>query len=224
MHELGAKLFLIARRNVTHGGDLTAGPQNLLRIAVALETPAHLKAIGLPHERHLIHTSVAAFAADSLIDVNAVVEIHKVRQIVHARPSQGIARAVTGADRFQRGAGVPDLRMAIDAGLGGRNISEAGFLHGSVAIAAIEAEGADMVGVAERHGLIARLFLARLIRPAVQLIAGPCDEADGADAEDDRHPRIIVRAVMENLGHGFKRLQARRSDFYLVAFQEESNP
>ena len=130
LHEFGAQLFLVARRNVAHGGDLTAGPQNPLRIAMTIEAPAHLQAIGLPHERHLVHAAVTAFAADSLIDMNTVVEIHKIRQIVHARPMEGIARAVTGADRFQRGAGVPDLRMAINASLGGRNIGEAGFLHG----------------------------------------------------------------------------------------------
>ena len=175
-----------------------------MRIAVTIETPTHLKAVSLPHERHLVDAAVAAFAADTLTNVNAVVEIHKVRQIVHARPLNGIARAVTGADRFQRRAGVPYLRMAIDAGLSGWNIGEAGLLHGSVAIAAIEAQRADMVRMAEWYRLIARLFLARLVRPPVQRIAGPCDETDGTNAEYDRHPRRGVRAVMKNLGHGFR--------------------
>ena len=98
--EASPDLFLVTIGNIPHSGDLIEGPQNPLRVAVAIQAPAHFQGVGLPHERHLIHATVAAFAADSLSDVNAVVEIHKIGQIVNPRPLNRFAGAETGAYRF----------------------------------------------------------------------------------------------------------------------------
>jgi hypothetical protein len=50
--------------------------------------------------------------------VDAVVEIHKVRQVVDADPAERAVFAEARAHRFQVRTGGPDLRVAIDARLG----------------------------------------------------------------------------------------------------------
>ena len=85
-HQPASDLFLVAGRLVAHGGDEFARSHILLGMAVAVETPLHLQRVLLPGERHPVHPPVAALTTDSLIDVNAVIEIDKVGQIVHPRP------------------------------------------------------------------------------------------------------------------------------------------
>ena len=63
----------------THIGNLIVWPQIFLRIAVAIETPAHGQLFGLKHKGHLINLPVTRRAADALIHVNAVVEIYEIR-------------------------------------------------------------------------------------------------------------------------------------------------
>ena len=62
-----------------HIGDLIVWPQILLRIAVAIQTPTHGQWFGLKHERHLIDLPVTGGAANTLIHVNAVIEIYEIR-------------------------------------------------------------------------------------------------------------------------------------------------
>ena len=150
---------------VAHCGDELARPDILFGVAVTVEAPLHLQRVLLPGERHLVHSAMATLAADALVDVNAVIEIDEIRQIVDARPPDRFAGAETGAHRFQRRAGDPDLRVAVHAGLGGRNVGEAGSLHRGVAIAAIDPDRAHVVRMAERNGLFPRLRGARGHRP-----------------------------------------------------------
>ena len=70
---------LIGGRLPTHVGDLIVGPQIFLGIAMAIQTPAHGQLFGLKHERHLIDLAVTGRAANTLIHVNAVIEIYEIR-------------------------------------------------------------------------------------------------------------------------------------------------
>src|SRR5690242_18024025 len=92
---------------------------------------------------------MAATATDSLVHVNAVVEVNEVRKIMHADPLQVFSGAEAFTDRFQHGRIGPDLRVAVHAGASGRNAGEIRGLHRSVAIAAIDAQAADVVLMAE---------------------------------------------------------------------------
>jgi len=74
-----AEFGLIGGRLPIHIGDLIVGPQILLRIAMAIQAPAHCQFLGLKHEGHLIDLPVTRRAANTLIHVNAVIEIYEIR-------------------------------------------------------------------------------------------------------------------------------------------------
>ena len=74
-----ADFGLIGGRLPTHVGDLIVGPQIFLRIAMAIQTPAHGQLFGLKHEGHLIDLPMTGRAADTLIHVNAMIEIYEIR-------------------------------------------------------------------------------------------------------------------------------------------------
>ena len=98
---------------------------------------------------------MAGAAPDAFVDVNAVIEISKVRQIVDPGPTDGFVSSKTVADRLQRRTCRPDLRMAIHAGFCGWNIRESRIFHRRVTITAIDAHGSDVVLVTEWHRLFA---------------------------------------------------------------------
>ena len=77
--KLLADFGLVGGRLPIHIGDLIVWAQILLRVAMAIETPLHSQRLGLKHERHLIDLAVAGRAANTLIHVNAVIEIYEIR-------------------------------------------------------------------------------------------------------------------------------------------------
>src|SRR5262249_33466274 len=99
---------------------------------------------------------MAGLAADTFMDVNAVVEISKIGQIVHARPGNRLSCSETLAYGFERRARIPDLGMAIHASLGRRNTGERRSFNRCVTIAAIDTLVPDMMSVAKGHRLLAR--------------------------------------------------------------------
>src|SRR5258708_7926221 len=109
----------------------------------------------MPGQRHLVHTPVTSLAAFTLIHVNAYIEIGEIRQIVYTRPGDRSVGAKTFPYRLKGRAGVPDLRVAVHAGLRRRNIREGRFLHRCVAVTAVQPHVAHMMGVAEGHWLVA---------------------------------------------------------------------
>ena len=74
-----AEFGLIGGRLPIHIGDLIVGPQIFLRIAMAIQTPTHGQLFSLKHEGHLIDLPVTRRAANTLIHVNAVIEIYEIR-------------------------------------------------------------------------------------------------------------------------------------------------
>jgi hypothetical protein len=56
-----------------------------------------------------------------LLHVDAVIEVDEVREVVDADPLQRLVITEARADRLEVGAGRPDLRVAVDARLGGRD-------------------------------------------------------------------------------------------------------
>src|SRR5690349_5151524 len=69
-----AKGGLIGGRVVIHVEYLVSRPYMHLRIAVTIQAPGHRQRRRLPRERHAVYTPVALGAADSLVEVNAVIE------------------------------------------------------------------------------------------------------------------------------------------------------
>src|SRR5262245_17989974 len=97
---------------------------------------------------------MAGLAADALLHVDAVVEVDEVRQVVATNPLERPILTEARADRFEERTGRPDLRVAVDACLGRRNAGRRRDLDGRVAVAAVDADAAGVVLVAELHGLL----------------------------------------------------------------------
>ena len=108
--------------------------------------------------------------------------------------------AETGADRFQRRAIRPDLRVAIHANLGGRHPGKTRRLHRSVAVTAIEPHPADMMGVTEGHRLVAHLCLPAVVCRPVERPETPGAEGEHTADHDDGYARERIRTVMKRFG------------------------
>src|SRR5207253_2669853 len=76
--QLPAQLSLRNRRLPTHRENFLTRAEVIFRRTVAIQTPFHVKGFGFPHERHAIDPTVTGFAADSLVDMNTVVEINEI--------------------------------------------------------------------------------------------------------------------------------------------------
>ena len=99
LHKPPPQRLLITRRLPLHIEDLLARPNEFFGVAMTHETPLHGQWLGLPYHRyaavqrelllqrrHPVHTTVARHTADSLVDVNTVVEVHIRRQVIDALP------------------------------------------------------------------------------------------------------------------------------------------
>jgi hypothetical protein len=85
-----------ARRK--HGFARTECP---LGMAVAGEAPAHEERFLSGNERHLIDPAVALAAGDTFVYMGAVIEIHKVRQVMDAVPRDGFSAKKAVSDRLE---------------------------------------------------------------------------------------------------------------------------
>ena len=163
--EFGLRLAVLGLGVEAHRVDVFSRAQVLLRIAVAIDAPAHVERVLFPHQRHLVDAAVAAFAAHALLHVHRVVEVDELRQVMQAHPRNGLVLRVAIADDLQHFGVGPDLRVARHAGLRRRNACARGDVHTGVAIAAIDAEALHVVIVAElvaaTEGLGKRISLAQ---------------------------------------------------------------
>ena len=144
---------------------------------------------------------MTGLAADSLVDVDAVIEVDEVGKIVDAIPLEGGIVAKTGADRLEHGRLAPDLRVAGHTGFGGGNAGKTALFDGRVAIATVEAHPGDVVLVAEGNGLFERdVFLGDEIRP-VDIEQDPHNGANGYQADHYASFGSPIGAAREYLSH-----------------------
>ena len=165
-NELRALRGLVRRRVPVHVINFRARPDEILRLAVAFQTPLHVKRLRPPRDRHLVDLAVTSRAADAFRDVNAVIEIDEVRQIVHAVPARS-ACLVRGSRALERASALPS-RSASDTSCRcrWRDSGEGGFFDRSMAVATVDAVIEHMMFVTERHGLRERhVHVSRVGRP-----------------------------------------------------------
>ncbi len=155
-NEFSTESELVRGRLIFHVEDLLARAHELFGRAVTLETPVHIQRVDAPRERHLIDAPMAGGAADSLVHVNAVIEIDKLRQIVDARPLDRFAGPKALAHRRESRAIRPNLRVAIHADFCRRNAGKRARLDRCVAVPAIDAIIANVMLVTKRDRLRAR--------------------------------------------------------------------
>src|SRR5438552_14165225 len=144
---------------------------------------------------------MARLSADPLGKVDRMVEIDEIGQVVYARPLDRAVRAEALAHRLQIGALQPDLRVAVHARLDRRNPREGRLLDGRMAVAAVDADRADVVRVRELDRLLARDGLLRRVRGGLQLIEDPEGEGEEEDRPENRDSRDRVGRAVEDLRH-----------------------
>jgi len=196
----------------SHVGDLFDRPQIRLRVAMAVQAPAHTERLVLVNFFHLIDPAVTAHAADAAGHVGAVVEVSVVGEIVDLHPLDGPARLVALPDRRKLGTGRPNFAVTVHARLSRWDGRMRTVLDGVVAIPAIDAELAGVQRVAVRDRLFGHVAdIRRLGRSAVP------DERDQVDRRDSEHdscdlPSFIGPArEYEQIHHQKPRLVARAS-------------
>ena len=145
---------------------------------------------------------MAGLAADPLVDVDRMVEVHEIGEVIHARPLERTVRAVALADRLEVGALQPDLGVAVHARLRRRDPGEGGLLDGGVAIAAVDPDGPHVVRVRELDRLCAGDVLLGCVGGSLEVVEDPESEAQEKDGAEDRGARDGVRRAVKDLRHG----------------------
>lgn len=201
LSELLADFFLIRRRFPIHVVNLVERPQNLLRIAVAIDAPFHQQRIGLENQRHLIDGTVAGRASHALVHVDAVIEVREIGKPVHFYPADRSVGSIALANRFEVPCVVKENRVAIHAGFCRRNSSRLGSFHGRVAVAAVDAIVPHVMFVAELYRLLTGNVLPRLIRRPRQSQNSQQRDSCQEDGGEQTETRDEIRTAVKNLGH-----------------------
>jgi hypothetical protein len=157
LNQLAALLLLIRGRCPGHTEDLVPGPNEPLRVPVAVETPTHVESVDLSHQGHLVNLPVAGGASDTLLYMDAVVEVDKVGKIVNSPPLQRLPGAVAVANRLEDGSVGPHLRVTGHAGVSGRDSCRRTLFNRGVAVTAIDTQAVDVMLVTEHHRLLPEL-------------------------------------------------------------------
>lgn len=207
LDELAAESCLIGRRLPSYIEYFFARPQELFRLAMAVEAPFHLQGLSLPQKRHAVDTAVASCAADAFLHVYTVIEVGKVGEIVHPRPADRRAVLETVAHRFQHIAARPYLRVAVHAGGRGRNAGKSRCFNRGVAVAAIDAETGDVMLVAERYRLRSRHIDFGDVRGA----RDGCQQPERAEHHKKQTENAQTR---DGVGAGVKYLRHASHVFY----------
>lgn len=169
---------------------------------MALNAPLHLQRGNLRDERHLIDAPVARRAAHPFCDMDRVIEIHVIRKIVDARPVNRDAAFIAFAHRLEVIRRRKKLRVAVHAGFYRRHAGAGGAFDGSVAVAAVDPIVADVMFVAELHGLKLDRVLLIPIRGPRQSEKKVVDGEHGKRAgTNNRRSRNRIRALVKNLPH-----------------------
>src|SRR5262245_58710501 len=153
---------------------------------------------------------MASGAADPFFNVDAVVEVDEVGQIVHAGPFDGCSPARACSHRLEHRTVGPDLTMAVHAGLGGGKSGEGRLLHRGVAVAAVDADVANMMLMAEWHWLKPGDVNLRNVGRTVKRRDGSNQDTEKSDAAEDTDPGDGVRAGVEDLRHRPNNLDNRK--------------
>ncbi len=125
---------------------------------------------------------MAGDAADALGEMDGVVEKDVVGEAGDAVPGERFSGRCAVHDGPEHGGVGEEPGVAVEAGPRGGHAGEGGGLDGVVAVAAIDAELAGVVAVAEEDGLLGRVADTRPVGGVVVL---PDGEGGGGDREDE---------------------------------------
>ncbi len=140
LHQLLAEGFLVLGRLIEHVEHFLLRTNVLLDVAVAVDAPSHIERISAPRQWHFINLTVAGDASNPFGDMDAMIEIDKLRDEIHAYPLERFVSLVALTDGRKHRAGIPDLRMAGHTRMCGWETRECTLLNRCVAIPAIDAK------------------------------------------------------------------------------------
>jgi hypothetical protein len=191
------------RRFPRHVVNLARRPQILRRIPMAVQAPLHLQRVLHVHQRHLVHAPMAARAPNALVHVNGVIEVCKIRQVVHLGPLHRLVGRPAMPNRLQQLCIRPDLRVTVDARLGRRYPRNARLLHRRVTVLALQPQSLHMVLVAERNRLVRPLPLAGHPWRTLQLVQRHSQGNNDQPRQHKAHPGQSVGAAVKYLRHEY---------------------
>lgn len=186
---------------VRHIKDLRLRPDELLRLAVTLDTPFHLERILFVNGRHLIDRPVTGRAAYALCDMNAVIEIDVLRKVVNAVPLDRFVISEACSDRLKVRSIGPKLAVAIHTRLGRRHTGGCGCLDRLMAISAVNTVIAHVMLVRELHRLLYFEVLSRQIGRPRKLRPGVKTNARQQYNRDHADLRNVIGALSKDLCH-----------------------
>ena len=73
--------------------DLGFRADKLVRVPMAIHAPLHEQRRRLKGQRHLVNAPMTRSTADAHVNVDAVVEVDKTRDVVHPLPTERLIRA-----------------------------------------------------------------------------------------------------------------------------------
>ncbi len=188
-------------RHLAHRTNELAVPLLGLHVAVALEAPPHAEGLFHPHLFHLVDATVTGHAADAGGHVDAVVEVHVIRQLVNSDPLHRSARLPAHPDRLE------ELRVglhhlgAVHAGLGRGDHRQRRALDVHVAVPAVQTQLAHVQPVGVGDGLLRRVAdLREVRREVVPDQERHRDESQAGGCAHDQ--RQLVQGAREDLHWG----------------------
>jgi hypothetical protein len=120
---------------------------------MAIHAPRHREWRDLFDLRHLIYTAMACLAADTLTDVNRVIEVDEVSELRYASPRNRKSARDTLPHGRHRCARQPERRVTADALLSRWQSSRRAAVDARVAVATIDTQGTRVQSMIEGQRL-----------------------------------------------------------------------
>src|SRR4029077_16402324 len=133
--------------------NLIFGPQKILGMPVAIETPRHAMRLRQIHRRHMIDGAVATETTNAAVHVCRMIVINVINGAIDPYPLYRVTRFPACPHRLQFGIIFLHLGMAIHAGLGVGHVRLCRHFHKAVTIAAIVSQLRNVLVVWKRHWL-----------------------------------------------------------------------
>src|SRR5215831_18681297 len=137
--------------------------------------------------------------ANAFVEVEAVIEVGKIRQIIHSGPGKRLSRLETVPHWGQEGTLSPDIGEAIHTGSSGRHPGKGADFYRGVTIAAVNTKSADVMLMTELHRLLACYTLLSGVAGPVQRRHEPEQPSQNKHRTQNAHARDGVRTRMEDL-------------------------
>lgn len=170
--------------------NLIFGPQKILGMPMAIETPRHAMRFRKIHGRHMIDRTVTTEATNAAVHVRRVIVINVIDSAIDPYPFHRVACFPARPNRLQFRIIFLYLCVAIHAGLGVRHVGLGRHFHKAVTIATIHSQLRDVYIVRKRHRLDRLIADLRVLRR--RIIPGRRRQStggnDATDQQFDRYP------------------------------------